>query len=233
MTRKEQLFNQVLELRNQYAELKGYQTTDLATFKGSYSYSYDLKKAKLSELQKEVKSLEISIEIENTKKALEARKSKFYATEEGKAFKSEIEIKIADIDVKTCELGFKVQEDITNILHEVVGEHWKVSTLNSRSCELQVIDEKGKSIFGQSVSIFYDEQDSAFTMNVGTTGSFDPLLMLVGDRARFYVDFGKLLANTEASDKICDILFDFSRKFTAYRVDTIELRRKLENPFID
>ena len=69
-----------------------------------------------------------------------------------------------------------------------------------------------------------------FETNIGSTGSFSLTEQEVGDRARFYIDLGKFLADTTKLAQLKNKMFLFAETLEDIRDCVRRLNAELENP---
>lgn len=75
-----------------------------------------------------------------------------------------------------------------------------------------------------------DDNKERFEISVGSTGSFDLCKNEVGDRARFYMDFGKFLSDTTLLNDLKNMLFDYADTMEEIHERMESLQKSLENP---
>lgn len=68
-------------------------------------------------------------------------------------------------------------------------------------------------------------------MCVGRTGSFEALSTNQGDRARFYIDLGKFLADQQGLQDLRDRLFEHADKMNENRDRIKAVQDRKDNPF--
>ncbi|MBQ0080682.1 MAG: hypothetical protein KBS95_03935 [Alistipes sp.] len=93
------------------------------------------------------------------------------------------------------------------------------------------------------MEIYYDrrnwlnENSERFEISVGSTGSFDLCKNEVGDRARFYMDFGKFLADATLLAALKETFYGYAETINAYhdRMDAIKKQldsATIQNPVV-
>ena len=68
-------------------------------------------------------------------------------------------------------------------------------------------------------------------MSVGSTGSFEALSANQGDRARFYIDLGKFLADQQGLQQLRDRLYEHADKMDQIRARIKAVQDRKDNPF--
>lgn len=237
MATKADLLLKTYTLRYEIATVKG-EAENLLTpeqYQNTYRFYEQLKKSKLYDLQQDVEMLTKALETAKAKKAAAESRETFYATAEGQAFKAEKEAAIA-AETKNYEKTCMAKLTALEILIKAnLGNHWQVQNLSTSCCAFG-IKKDGKSVFGQTVEIYYerrnwlDDNKERFEISVGSTGSFDLCKNEVGDRARFYMDFGKFLSNTALLGDLKNMLFDYADTMEEIHERMERLQKSLENP---
>ena len=206
MTRKVHLLRAVYLLKNRIAEIRGETTIDLETYSQEQCFRDEVAKSKICELESQIESLERKLfEEEETKRIADARDA-YFTTEEGAARKIELEAAIKGKIEEWKNFELQIIEAIENRLHEFLGSHWGVERYDKVYLKIGIIDaeksaaERRTFFFGQKIEIRYDERPFLktdkewFECNIGTCGGFDMRGgETVGERAKFYIDTGKLL----------------------------------------
>lgn len=230
MTTKEKLLLQVYQIRNEINTLKGEPTVDLDDFCKSNRFYYMSREYSVSELQsriemykQELKNLEIKIEAE-----------RFYSTEVGKKLKAKIENELESYREDWESTEAQVRCFIEERLKEHVGEHWFVARISDSFLSIGVMDsENGRAVFGQTIDIYhgsYGFYKDRFEISIGTCGSFNPFEQNTWDRAKFYIDFGKLMSNIDLLEQIKLQLFSYSEYVRGIRHNMDKLEKQLNNP---
>lgn len=230
MTTKEKLLLQVYQIRNEINTLKGEPTVDLDDFCKSNRLYYMSREYSVSELHRriemykqELKNLEIKIEAE-----------RFYSTEVGKKLKAKIENELESYRKEWESTEAQVRCFIETRLKEHVGEHWFVDRISDSFLSIGVMEtEKGGAVFGQTIDIYYSSyglDKGRFDINIGTCGSFNPFEQNTGDRAKFYIDFGKLMSNIDLLEQIKSNLTWYSEFIRDIRNKFDKLEKQLKNP---
>ena len=186
----------------------------------------------------------MKLRIEELKKSLDKAKVEaaqqvaadaFYASEQGQAFKRECEEKRILLGSEYDCAESATLELIESHLQAALGKQWRAGRLSTSYMELTVVDAENKPIFGQSVSIYYEQKcwlgGERFQINVGTCGSHDLLPEERGyTMADFYIGIGKLHANTELLETIKDALFYYAERIADIQKEVRELDELIKNP---
>lgn len=237
MATKADLLLQTYTLRYEIATVKG-EAENLLTpeqYQKTYRFFEQIKKSRVYDLRQEVEMLTKALESAKAKKASAGSREAFFATAEGQAFKAakeaEIEAETKNYE-KTCMLKAAALE---SSFRAGLGGYWELQNLSTTCCAFG-IKKDGKAVFGQTVEIYYERRNwlhdnkERFEISVGSTGSFDLCKNEVGDRARFYMDLGWLLSNTELLNDIKTMLFDYADTINEIHTRLEGLRKQLENP---
>lgn len=232
MGKKEKLANQYIELKKEF---------DGEEFKEG------LTENQIWYLTKNFKAVDLEDKITAVTNAIVAKKARlkkeaYYATPAGMEYKKNLEDKMEEYRKANQSIKDQLKDYVENVIGHMLGDAWttKVSMGYRSACieiGLKAIDPErvGKFTFefGQSFEIRWDgygfgNGNPQFTMNVGTTGSFN----LFGDgiRAKFYHGVA-----TVANDK--EFLQDLMTRIAiadgkAKEISKLydECERKLENP---
>lgn len=236
MTRKETLLLRTYELRNAIRTAKGKtdELYDLEALQNEYSFRRDAQRYKEYELKVRIEELEAGLESVKLEEAAKAEAARFFATEEGAARKAELEQQKAAAVAELENLEMAKLTGLDIIVKANLGNHWKVTHLSTTCCYISTMAD-GKEVFGQGLEIMYDRKDwftgaPKFEVNVGSCGSFDMTKHEIGDRARFYMDLGRLLANQSLLETLKKSLFDYAAEMERLYGILEGLNKKLANP---
>ena len=235
MTRKEKLLVEIYNLRNQIAVVKGDNQENIDELVQSYKFRDEAAGWKEYELKLRIEELKKSLEKAKVEAAQQAAADAFYATEQGQAFKRECEEKRILLGSEYDCAESATLELIESHLQATLGKQWRANRLSTSYVEFAVVDADNKPIFGQSVSIYYEQKcwlgGERFQINVGTCGSHDLLPEERGyTMADFYIGIGKLHANTELLETIKDALFYYAERIADIQKEVRELDELIKNP---
>jgi len=235
MTRKEKLLVEIYNLRNQIAVVKGDNQENIDELVQSYKFRDEAAGWKEYELKLRIEELKKSLEKTKVEAAQQAAADAFYATEQGQAFKRECEEKRILLGSEYDCAESATLELIESHLQATLGKQWRANRLSTSYVEFAVVDAENKPIFGQSVSIYYEQKcwlgGERFQINVGTCGSHDLLPEERGyTMADFYIGIGKLHANTELLETIKDALFYYAERIADIQKEVRELDELIKNP---
>ena len=235
MTRKEKLLVEIYNLRNQIAVVKGDNQENIDELVQSYKFRDEAAGWKEYELKLRIEELKKSLEKAKVEAAQQAAADAFYATEQGQAFKRECEEKRILLGSEYDCTESATLELIESHLQASLGKQWRANRLSTSYVEFAVVDAENKPIFGQSVSIYYEQKcwlgGERFQINVGTCGSHDLLPEERGyTMADFYIGIGNLHANTELLETIKDALFYYAERIADIQKEVRELDELIKNP---
>lgn len=237
MATKADLLLQTYTLRYEIATVKG-EVENLLTpeqYSNTYRYYEQLKKSKLYELKQDVEMLTRALESAKVKKAASEARAAFFSTPEGRAFKSEKEAAL-EAEQKSCSrYCIDSLQKIESLVRTTLGQYWEVQGLSTSHLQLGV-KKDGKPVFGQSVDIYYDRRDwlnenrEKFEISVGSTGNFDLEKNEVGDRAKFYMDFGKFLADATLLAALKETIYGYAETINACHDRMDAIKKQLDSP---
>ena len=235
MTRKENLLVEIYNLRNQIAEIKGNTIVNIEEFSQTRKFRDEAAGWKEYELKLRIEELKKSLEKAKVEAAQQAAADAFYATEQGQAFKRECQEKRETLAIEFDSTESATLELIESHIQAALGKQWRAGRLSTSYVEFAVVDADNKPIFGQSVSIYYEQKcwlgGERFQINVGTCGSHDLLPEERGyTMADFYIGIGKLHANTELLETIKDALFYYAERIADIQKEVRELDELIKNP---
>lgn len=238
MTRKEILFRENITLWNEYNTLTGAATTDLDEYAQTYKYQKALKESRAFDLESANESLRRKIEKAKAEKERAAKVEAFYQTPEGIRLLSELDAQELAAIVEFKETDEAMRRELQDYIRRTLGEYWTLETFGPTCVSFAIAkpgEEKG-TVFGQTIEVFY-ERNSWFTgkdrfeVSVGSTGSFEALSANQGDRARFYIDLGKFLADQQGLQTLRDRLFEHADKMDQIRARIKAVQDRKDNPF--
>ena len=238
MTRKEILFRENITLWNEYHTLTGAATTDLDEYAQTYKYQKALKESRAFDLEQANESLRQKIEKAKAEKEHAAKVEAFYQTPEGIRLMAELDAQELAAIVEFKETDEAMRSELQGFIHRTLGDYWTLETFGPTGVSLAIAkpgEDKG-TVFGQTIEIFY-ERNSWFTgkdrfeVSVGSTGSFEALSANQGDRARFYIDLGKFLADQQGLQQLRDRLYEHADKMDQIRARIKAVQDRKDNPF--
>ena len=238
MTRKEILFRENITLWNEYNTLTGAATTDLDEYAQTYKYQKALKESRAFDLESANESLRQKIEKAKAEKERAAKVEAFYQTPEGIRLLSELDAQELAAIVEFKETDEAMRRELQDYIHRTLGEYWTLENLGP-TCVSFAIRKPGsekETVFGQTIEIFY-ERNSWFTckdrfeVSVGSTGPFEALETAQGDRARFYIDLGRLLSDQQGLQALRERLFQHADKMNEIRLRIKAAQDRKDNPF--
>ena len=238
MTRKEILFRENITLWNEYNTLIGAATTDLDEYAQTYKYQKALKESRAFDLERANDSLRQKIEKAKAEKERAAKVEAFYQTPEGIRLMAELDAQELTAIVEFKETDEAMRSELQGFIHRTLGGYWTLETFGPTCVSFAIAkpgEEKG-TVFGQTIEVFY-ERNSWFTgkdrfeVSVGSTGSFEALSTDQGDRARFYIDLGKFLADQQGLQALRDRLFEHADKMNEIRARIKAVQDRKDNPF--
>lgn len=238
MTRKEILFRENITLWNEYNTLIGAATTDLDEYAQTYKYQKALKESRAFDLERANESLRQKIEKAKAEKERAAKVEAFYQTPEGIRLLSELDAQELAAIVEFKETDEAMRAELKSYIQRTLGGYWTLETFGPTCVSFAIAkpgEEKG-TVFGQTIEVFY-ERNSWFTgkdrfeVSVGSTGSFEALSTNQGDRARFYIDLGKFLADQQGLQTLRDRLYEHADKMDQIRARIKAVQDHKDNPF--
>ena len=238
MTRKEILFRENITLWNEYHTLTGAATTDLDEYAQTYKYQKALKESRAFDLERANDSLRQKIEKAKAEKEHAAKVEAIYQTPEGISLMAELDAQELAAIVEFKETDEAMRSELQGFIHRTLGGYWTLETFGPTCVSFAIAkpgEEKG-TVFGQTIEVFY-ERNSWFTgkdrfeVSVGSTGSFEALSANQGDRARFYIDLGKFLADQQGLQTLRDRLFEHADKMDQIRARIKAVQDRKDNPF--
>ena len=140
--------------------------------------------------------------------------------------------------VEFKETDEAMRSELQGFIHRTLGDYWTLETFGPTCVSFAIAkpgEDKG-TVFGQTIEIFY-ERNSWFTgkdrfeVSVGSTGSFEALSANQGDRARFYIDLGKFLADQQGLQQLRDRLYEHADKMDQIRARIKAVQDRKDNPF--
>lgn len=238
MTRKEILFRENITLWNEYHTLTGSATTDLGEFEKTYRYQKALKESRAYDLVAANKSLQDRIAKVKAEKELEIKRDEFYQTEEGRRLMAELDAQELTAIVEFKETDEAMKQELQGYIHRTLGDYWTLENLGPTGVSFAITKPGNpkETVFGQTIEVFY-ERNSWFTgkdrfeVSVGSTGSFEALSTNQGDRARFYIDLGRLLADQQGLQALRERLFQHAEKMDQIRSRIKAIQDRKDNPF--
>lgn len=238
MTRKEILFRENITLWNEYNTLIGAATTDLDEYAQTYKYQKALKESRAFDLERANESLRQKIEKAKAEKERAAKVEEFYQTPEGIRLLSELDAQELAAIVEFKETDEAMRAELKSYIQRTLGEHWTLVNLSPSCVTFGIIKPGAKddTCFGQNIEIFYERncwftKEDRFEVSVGSTGAFKALDADQGDRARFYIDLGRLLADQQGLQSMRDRLFEHADKMNQIRSRIKAIQDRKDNPF--
>ena len=238
MTRKEILFRENITLWNEYHTLTGAATTDLDEYVQTYTYQKALKESRAFDLDQANESLRQKIAKAKAEQEHAAKVEAFYQTPEGIKLMAELDAQELAAIVEFKETDEAMRSELQGFIHRTLGGYWTLETFGPTCVSFAIAkpgEEKG-TVFGQTIEVFY-ERNSWFTgkdrfeVSVGSTGSFEALSTNQGDRARFYIDLGKFLADQQGLQTLRDRLYEHADKMDQIRARIKAVQDHKDNPF--
>ena len=238
MTRKEILFRENITLWNEYNTLTGAATTDLDEYAQTYKYQKALKESRAFDLEQANESLRQKIEKAKAEKEHAAKVEAFYQTPEGIRLMAELDAQELAAIVEFKETDEAMRSELQGFIHRTLGDYWTLETFGPTCVSFAIAkpgEDKG-TVFGQTIEIFY-ERNSWFTgkdrleVGVGSTGSCEALSANQGDRARFYIDRGKFLADQQGRQQRGDRRYEDAEKMDQIRARIKAVQDRKDNPF--
>ena len=237
MIRKETLLTQKYELQNQLRTLRGEEPRDIALLTSGWKFQQAVRDAREYSLKQEIAQLETAIANQKAENEKKAKTEAYFATEEGKVHKAELE------NQKNIQIGAyneysnNTLEEMKSWIKDFLGEHWTVKFMNDTCIEFAVWNaETGKFAFGQEIEVkaeqhyYFNDNKELFETNVGSTGSFNIEEQEIGDRARFYIDLGKFLSDPAKLARLKNRMFLFAETLEDNRDCVRRINAELENP---
>ena len=238
MTRKEILFRENITIWNEYHTLIGAATTDLDEYSQTYKYQKALKESRAFDLEQANESLRQKIAKAKAEQERASKVEAFYQTPEGIRLMAELDSEELTAIVEFKETDEAMRSEQQDYIHRTLGDYWTLENLGP-TCVSFAISKPGnpkEMVFGQTIEIFY-ERNSWFTgkdrfeVSVGSTGSFEALETAQGDRARFYIDLGRLLADQRGLQALRERLFRHAEKMNEIRTRIKAVQERKDNPF--
>lgn len=235
MTRKETLLRKKYELQNTLRALRGEEPLDLESLTSGWQFRKAIEDTREYCLKYAIENLEKAIDEQKLKNEIKASADAFYMTAEGEELKAALEAEQAELSNAFYSHENKCREELKKFIKDLLGDHWTVKFLSDTALDFSVWDaEKTDFVFGQSIEVrvernsFLSKGSERFEANVGTTGSFKLNGQNPGDRARFYIDFGKFLSCD--LDWLKNFMFDLYDHREKLRERIREVNSRYENP---
>ena len=230
MTKKEKLATEYLTLRKEF---------DGPDFKENITTNqmwYLTQNFRVIDLENKIAAVKCAIE----DKAKRLEKEAYFATEDGKKLKEELEFERSILIKDRKNYVTNTEGLIKNMIQELVGEDWTCHiNLGWNNVVLEIglkNTNKERNFlfeFGHDFEIRYDNQpfgeDKRFTMNYGTLGLFD----LNGDeyRKKYIFGMGTIANNSEFLNNIKTYLMILIDNCTKLEEKINKINDKLNNPF--
>ena len=218
MTRKETLLAQKYELQNTLRTLRGEEPRDITLLTTGWKFQQAVRDAREYSLKQEIAQLETAIANQKAENEKKAKTEAYYATEEGKAHKAQLE------NEKNIQIGAyneysnNTLEEMKSWIKDFLGEHWTEFAFGQ---EIEVRAEQ---------NYYLNDNKELFETNVGSTGSFNIEEQEIGDRARFYIDLGKFLSDPAKLARLKNRMFLFAETLEDIRDCVRRINAELENP---
>ena len=237
MTRKETLLTRKYELQNELRILRGEQPYDLAERTTGWRFHEAVKESREYVLKQDIENLEKSIEKQKAANERAAATAAYFATPEGAAEKAQLET-----EKKDAAAAFNAHENerlsqLNAWIKNFLGEYWSVKFLSDDAVDFSIWDaDKADFVFGQTIEIrcekhyYFNHNSERFECNVGTTGCFNLEEQIPGDRARFYIDFGRFLTDGSKLTELKNFMFTFHDEREAIRDRVRNANARLDNP---
>ena len=195
---------------------------------------------KVNELEYKIESVENALK----KQSIRIESEKYFATEEGKKDKENVENKIANLDTKQINLVIEFENWLNTEIRYMFGDSWltRVSfgwkSVNIEIGLKNIHPENSCGIFefGHSFNIHFDldnyyiekNKKPRFEMNYGTMGSFD----LFDDtyRSLYLEGLGRLANNKVMLQNIFDKCNEYTIEDYNIEKEISELEEYLKNP---
>ncbi len=238
MTRKETLLLENYRLTNELNTLKGRtdKIVDIDLLLSKWKFNQEAKESTIAGLTYSNDILRKAIESEKQEQERKAAAEAFYATPEGLSYRVTLETEKAGLEKSLTDCMENHKDFFKSWIKGYLGEHWTLRYLWDSHIEFAIVDPKDENqlVFGQTIEIYFDknywDKKERFETNVGTTGSFNLLESEQGDRARFYIDFGKFLAGKKELAELKELLFGYRESLDNMRQRILNIEKELENP---
>lgn len=235
MTRKENLLTIKYNLQNQLRSLRGEELWDIESLTSGYRFHQLARSSREADLTEEIERLQRSIKEQERDNDIASKTEAYYQTEEGRARQAELQQYLRLEDVDRNLRSTEMRQELNQWIGDFIGEHWRLLSLSTSCVKFAVWSEVSHSfVFGQDFTIYYDLSRTGeierFEVNVGTTGSFSATDSEIGDRARFYADFGHFLSDTSRLLELKTKLHDFAFFIEESEKCSRRLYKKLKNP---
>ena len=226
---KEQLFSDYLTTMNKVYELMG-DSDKIVNVEKNMKYFTPRSYSKESLERKREYALRLY-----DKEVQKLRITAYFATDEGKKVKADIDIQIEKIIAEREEYTEKTRDLLVSFIKDWLGDEWDISYFSSNSLEIGLVDsEKNKFIFGHTFTIYYPDfmfdEKKRFEMNYGCLGSFD-LLKENNTRSRYLLGMGLFSNNKDKLEELKSMLYTYANKMSVYDDELNKLERVLKNPF--
>lgn len=219
MTRKQSLYAQIIDTRNEIDIINGIEPS-LANNQGGAGERY-IGSHTIAELECELNIAKSRLQSARRKKAI----AEYYATESGMAYKTPRDNQIERLRTATLQLFEEAEDKIGRWLKANIGTNWTVGSIGNTSMRLELTDESGKHLTHHEVSIYFDGKH--FEMNYGSFGSFDPTKSPY--RSALLMGMAKL-ASPDLAESLKAILADFHRCVEMNGDEVYNLKQELDNP---
>lgn len=223
---KMNIISEIYEMKKEIQTLQGGFQQEVLT-----AYTRSLENKTIAKLEAMVEMLQEELNEERKKAEIKA----FYETEEGAAFKKDIETKIDTLSNIICEKEEKTKVAIDTLLKKHIGSNWNILHFGTTYISIGIVGKDSKAIFGQCAELYfgkdYFNEKFRFELNVGSCGSHD---LLPEERefsfAEFYVGIGKMYSDMQFLNEIQFLLKELSEQNNNARREVREFLNLLKNP---
>lgn len=222
MTRKEKIYAQIIDVKNEERIILGLTPTDKERdLANGFARNHTIK-----DLEEELEYAQRSLASTKHK----AKVNAFFATDAGKEYQVELEAKHESLmtayeDYKTTTLRW-----VRDYLDTVVGCEWKIKSFCNTGFTLQMCDENDKALFGHDIDYHYSSFEDRFEINYGSFGSFDPT---ASPYRSAYLKGMATLADPAVAKDMKKILMGYSKQCARIREEEYNIKAQLQNPPIN
>ena len=233
MTKKEKLYLEILEVRNQVYVLQGEQDKcieNLEKYSECYPFQSYARVRKVADLEKELAIAKQALKDAQNK----ARQEAYFETEEGKAFKKDVETKIENNRKAEKALREEAHATLNKFVQDLLGKDFAVTRFCWDYFEVALIKEYAEDgtpigLFGHEFSVHY--YSNKWELNYGTMGAFD----MCEDKTRARYLQG--LATFANSERVKDVLKGIAQSLKKVYLTLCEemrgLQEELKNAGLD
>lgn len=234
MTRKEKLYQELLNAKNRFYALSGSELIGYDV--NSQTFKVEASNSKLNDISNDI--IYWNRKYDNF--VLDLKRKAYFASEEGKALKESLENRNAEINKQVHEILDLTESKLDEVIKLWLGEEWAV-VLRQNTLEIGLqegVYDSGhkKFYFGLTFDVRFDRwgnKEPKFEFSHGCMNGFSIKADNADElRMKHLIGIGTFLSNRENMDALYKILSDFSSVYDALTTESWEIGQQLSNPKI-